>query len=57
MDELWDLKEMPFPVKVSLAFGVLGYFTTAALIPRLSPVFVQRGRFGKDLLKANRPIV
>lgn len=46
-----------FPISVSLVFGVLGFLLTSMLIPRLSPVFVQRGRFGKDLLKADRPIM
>ena len=45
-----------------MEFEILGfncaiaYILTLFLIPKVGQVFIRKGRFGKDLLKAEQPI-
>lgn len=41
----------------SIGFGIIGYVCTDVLIPKLSPLFVSKGFFGKDLSKKDKPII
>ncbi|ORY42271.1 hypothetical protein BCR33DRAFT_718450 [Rhizoclosmatium globosum] len=42
---------------VSLSLAVLAYYATYSFIPLVSDVFIKHGRFGKDRLKKDFPVV
>lgn len=42
---------------ISTLFSVSGYLVVNSLIPQLSPFFIKRGLFGKDMSKINNPII
>ena len=44
------------PFEAAVGFAVFGYFFTCMLIPRLAPMFVKRGLFGKDMSKVGKPV-
>ncbi|KAI8930072.1 glycosyl transferase family 4-domain-containing protein [Entophlyctis helioformis] len=45
------------PLAVSLILGTLAGIFTSRAIPACSDLFIRSGRFGKDLLKANKPVI
>ncbi|KAL2913547.1 tunicamycin resistance protein [Polyrhizophydium stewartii] len=45
------------PLVVSVLLGALAGVFTDRCIPLVAPVFVRAGRFGKDLLKKDRPVI
>ena len=46
---------LPLPLAVSLGFAVLSGWATYRFIPIAAPLFADKGRVGRDLLKAHRP--
>lgn len=51
------LKNIQSPLIISILFSIIGGYVTYKSIISIKNVFVQRGRFGKDLLKTNLPQV
>jgi len=44
------------PFEAAIGFSIFGYFFTCMLIPRMAPMFVKRGLFGKDMSKVGKPV-
>lgn len=38
-------------------FGIIGYYATKSAIPVVSDLFISKGLVGKDLLKAQKPLI
>ncbi|VEU22094.1 DEKNAAC103070 [Brettanomyces naardenensis] len=45
------------PFQAAIGFAILGYLFTTYMIPRVSPSFVKRGLYGKDMSKVGKPII
>ncbi|SCU81209.1 LAFA_0C03334g1_1 [Lachancea sp. 'fantastica'] len=45
------------PLLAAIAFAIIGYQATDVLIPCVSPSFIQKGLFGKDLSKPGKPVI
>jgi UDP-N-acetylglucosamine--dolichyl-phosphate N-acetylglucosaminephosphotransferase len=45
------------PMVVCCCLSVLAFLATAAALPLVAPVFIQRGLSGKDRLKKEQPVV
>lgn len=45
------------PLRISVAFSILGFMASIMLIPLCKAVFIQKGLSGKDLNKTGRPTI